>query len=189
MKEPTEKDWMNVKRILRYLQSTKTMKIIYSNHSNDQQITGYCDASYAEDRKDRKSTSGYLFMKANGPISWKSKKQPIVSLSSMEAEYIALTSAAQEALWLKKLNKELEMEQIMIIYEDNQSTIKTSKDEIHNQRSKHIDVRYHFIREMIKQKEIEVTYLPTDQMLADILTKPLGSNKVNQLTNGMGLKQ
>ncbi len=195
MKEPTKQDWIRVKRIMRYLQKTKKMKIVYrKDKEKEDEVIGYSDASYGEDRKDRKSTSGYLFMKAKAPIAWKSKKQPIVSLSSMEAEYIALTSATKEALWLRKLEKEIERrkddeEKVIRIYEDNQSAIKTANDEIHNERSKHIDIRYHFIRERIKRKEIEVKYMKTDDMIADILTKGLDRMKIEKLTREMGLRR
>jgi hypothetical protein len=191
MKSPTDEDWVKIKRIFRYLQGTKTMKIRYTKEENEKenQTVGFSDASYAEDRKNRKSTSGYIFLKSNGPISWKSKKQPIVSLSSMEAEYIALTSASKEALWIRKLDGELEKEQTITINEDNQSAIKTANDEIHNERSKHIDVRYHFIREAIKQKLIKLAYLQTTSMLADALTKPLGAIQLEKLNKDMGLIQ
>ena len=196
MKDPSEDDWIRVKRIFRYLQGTKTMKIIYSTEKKEgeeeDKIFGYSDASYAEDRKDRKSTSGYLFIKSKGPISWKSKKQPIVSLSSMEAEYIALTAAAKEAIWLSKIETELgenKENKTITIKEDNQSTIKTANDVILNERSKHIDVRYHFIRELIKDRRLKIDYLPTTDMIADMLTKPLGSIQLEKLNKEMGLHQ
>ncbi len=178
---------------MRYLQKTKKMKIVYKrNEEKEDEVIGFSDASYGEDRKDRKSTSGYLFIKAQAPISWKSKKQQIVSLSSMEAEYIALTSATKEALWISKLEKEIERKKdnekkAIKIFEDNQSAIKTASDEIHNERSKHIDIRYHFIRERIRRKEIEVKYLKTEDMVADILTKALAQTKITKQTQAMGL--
>jgi hypothetical protein len=188
MQSPDEDDWKKVKRIFRYLKGTKTLKLKYSKNIEKENTTGYSDASYAENRKDRKSTSGYIFLKANGAISWKSKKQPIVSLSSMEAEYIALTSAAKEAMWLQKLDQEIENKtEAILIFEDNQSTIKTASEEIYNERSKHIDVRYHFIREKIKNNQIKVEYLPTEDMIADALTKPLGSVKVVHFNKLLGL--
>ncbi len=113
--------------------------------------------------------------------SWKSKKQPIVSLS-----------AAKEAIWLSKLELELgenKMNKAIIIKEDNQSTIKTSNDQILNERSKHIDVRYHFIRELIKEKRLKIEYLSTNDMLADTLTKPLGVIQLEKLNKEMGLQQ
>jgi hypothetical protein len=188
MTKPKINDWIRAKRIPRYLKGTKMKKITYRKEKNSNQIMGYSDASYGEDRIDRKSTSAYVFIKGNGPISWKSKKQPIISLSSMESEYIALAAAVKEALWLKKLEEELENETNQIqIYEDNQSTIKTSKDTIHNDRSKHIDVRYHFIREVINNKIINLEYKSTEEMIADALTKPVGPVKLMKLCNQMGL--
>jgi hypothetical protein len=174
MQDPTQEDWKNAKRIMRYLKKTMDTKIIFKNLKEE--LQGYSDASYAADKKDRKSHSGYVFTMNGGPISWKSKKQPIVALSSMEAEYIALSEAAKEALWLKKLKDDLqENRNILTIYEDNQSCIKTASDVIRNERSKHIDVRFHFLRELVESKEIQITYCPTQQMIADMLTKSLGN--------------
>ena len=110
----------------------------------------------------------------------------------MEAEYIASASAAKEALWISKLEKEIEGrrdedKKAIKIFEDNQSAIKIANDEIHNERSKHIDIRYHFIRERIRRKEIEIEYLKTEDMVADILTKALAQSKIKKLTEAMVL--
>jgi hypothetical protein len=106
----------------------------------------------------------------------------------MEAEYIALTDAVKEGIWLKKLEKELGNEDtILTIYEDNQSAIKTANNKIHNDRSKHIDVRYHFIREHIENGNLKLIYCPTEFMVADILTKPLGKTAHERLRRAMGL--
>jgi hypothetical protein len=175
-----------VKRIFRYLQKTKNAKLVY--HSEPKELVGYSDASYAPNSEDRKSISGYLFQMNGAAISWKSKKQPIVSLSSMEAEYIAITAAIKEAKWLAKLEEELMIKpKKMIIYEDNQSTIKTAKNEIHTDRSKHIDVRYHFVREQIQIGAIEIVYCPTGEMTADLMTKSLGTVKHAKFTKSLGL--
>jgi hypothetical protein len=129
------KEDMLVKR-LKYLQKTKDAKLVY--HSEPKELVGFSDASYTPNSEDRKSISGYLFQMNEAAISWKSKKQPIVSLSSMEAEYIAITAAIKEAKWLAKLEEELMLKsKRMMIFEDNQSTIKTAKNEIHTDRSKH----------------------------------------------------
>jgi hypothetical protein len=179
-------DWKSGKRILRYLQGTKDIKLIYNKEKSE--LCGYSDASYAEDKKDRHSTSGQVHLKNGGAISWKSKKQKIVSLSSMEAEYIALTDATKEGIWLKKMEKELnEDHTILTIYEDNQSAIKTANNKIHNDRSKHIDVRYHFIREKIENGELKLVYCPTEYMVADIMTKALGKVAHVRLRMAMGL--
>jgi hypothetical protein len=186
MQEPSVQDWHNTKRVFRYLQGTKEKKLTYYQEKSD--LSGYSDASYADDRQDRKSTSGYVFMMNGGAVSWKSSKQPIVSLSSMEAEYIALCSAVKEGLWFKKLEKELlNNEKTLTIFEDNQSAIKTANNQIHNDRSKHIDVRYHFTRECVEKKQIKIEYCPTNKMIADALTKPLGRILHEQHMRNMGL--
>jgi hypothetical protein len=188
MQDPSYQDWHNTKRIFRYLQGTKNMKLVYQRKKSE--LCGFSDASYAEDRQDRKSTSGHIFMMNGGAVSWKSNKQPIVSLSSMEAEYIALANAVKEGLWLKKFEKELLMpEKTLIIFEDNQSTIKTANHRIHNDRSKHIDVRYHFIRECVEKKVVRVEYCPTNEMTADALTKSLGRILHDRHVRNMGLVQ
>jgi hypothetical protein len=107
----------------------------------------------------------------------------------MEAEYIALADAAKEGIWLNRLEKEIFPENTpkVILLEDNQSTIKTAKNDIINERSKHIDVRYHFIRENIRADKLEIRYCPTDQMVADALTKPLGRTKLELFVAEMGL--
>jgi hypothetical protein len=186
MQNPNEEDWMMVKRILRYLQKTKEAKLVY--HAKPKELVGYSDASYAPSSEDRKSISGYLFQMNGAAISWRSKKQPIVSLSSMEAEYIAITAAIKEAQWLAKLEEELMMKQKkMVIFEDNQSTIKTAKNEIHTERSKHIDVRYHFVREQVQNGAIEIKYCPTGEMTADLMTKALGAIKHAKFSESLGL--
>ena len=127
-------------------------------------------------------------MMNGGAISWRSRKQKIVSLSSMEAEYIALTDAVKEGMWLKKMELELKRKNnTLIIFEDNQSAIKTANNKIHNDRSKHIDVRYHFIRELIEYDKLKLVYCPTQNMVADIMTKALGTIAHERLRMAMGL--
>jgi transposase InsO family protein len=190
MHSPSKNDWIAVKRIFRYLKHTHGMRLLYNK--NGENIEGYSDASYASG-DDRKSISGYFFTRNGGAISWRSKKQPIISLSSMEAEYIAMTAATQEAIWLSRLEKDLRKpsdEQItmpMKINEDNQSAITLASNKIHNDRSKHIDVRYHFIREKIKNKDIKLEYCQTTDMIADIFTKPLGNILFEKHRKSMGL--
>lgn len=194
MHTPTEQDWIAVKRILRYLQGTKHAKLRYTADSSEYStltstFIGYSDASYAPDAIDRKSVSGYVFLMNGAAISWKSKKQPIISLSSMEAEYIALTSAAKEGLWFRKFQCDLGLPaSVLTIFEDNQSTILTAKNDIHNERSKHIDVRYHWIREQISLEKLIVTYCPTQEMIADIFTKPLGKILFQKFCDMLGLE-
>jgi uncharacterized protein YlaN (UPF0358 family) len=184
MHSPTSQDWTKVKRIFQYLNKTKNMKLVYNSKEG---ISGYSDASYAPKSTERKSISGYVFMKGGGAISWRSKKQPIISLSSMEAEYIGLTSAIQEALWLRKLNEDFSNYEKIIINEDNQSTIKLTENPINNDRSKHIDVRFHFIKERLDNKIMTLKYCPTQEMVADTFTKGLGRILFEKFNKKMGL--
>jgi hypothetical protein len=173
LSDPSVLDWINVKRILSYLKRTQNAGIFYSRAGS--KLVGYSDASYAENAKGRKSTGGYVFMLNNGAVSWKSKKQSCVSISSAEAELISLSKAAQECIWLGKLETDLGVGLTpRLIYEDNQATIRLTKDYVYSDRSKHIDVRYFFCREKVMEGVIQVEYMPTEKMVADILTKCLG---------------
>jgi hypothetical protein len=188
MQNPTNGDWANIKRIFRYLQETKDMKLVYSNAN---QLIAYSDASYAPPT-DRKSITGYVIMMNGAAIAWRSKKQPIVVLSSMEAELLALCSATKEVLWFKKLLSDFRLPTAntpITIFEDNQSTISIATNQITSDRSKHIDTKYLFIRERIAKGDIKIAYLPTADMTADCLTKALCSIKHKKFTNGLGLTE
>jgi hypothetical protein len=186
MSAPTIYYFNLAKRVMRYLNGTRHLKLTFNNRNAE--LIGYSDASYAEDKIDRRSTSGFAFMKNGAAISWKSKKQKIVTLSSMEAEYVALTNAAKEGIYLRNLSNEHQpTTKPMVLYEDNQSAIKTAENKIHNERSKHIDVRYHFIREQVEQKKFVLKYIPTTDQIADIFTKPLGNILHYKFTTRLGL--
>jgi hypothetical protein len=188
MQAPTSEDWVNIKRIFRYLKKTKDFGITYKKGGPNNSPVGYSDASYAPEATDRKSTSGYVFIMNGGAISWKSKRQPIISLSSMEAEYIAITTAAKEGIWIRKLEKDIKGKSDPIkIFEDNQSCIKTAENIIHNDRSKHIDVRYHWIREKVSNQDIMLQYCQTNDMAADMFTKPLGRMLLSRHMKTIGL--
>ncbi len=187
MSKPSNLSYQLSKRVLRYLNGTRKLKLTYAKKED---IKGYSDASYAEDREDRKSTGGYTFMMNGGAVSWRSTKQKVVTLSSCEAEYYALAEAAKEAMWLYLLMKSVQNEKNekpMIIFEDNQSTIKIAKNPIHSDRTKHIDVRHHFIREKVAEKKIEVKYIPTVDQIADIFTKSLRRVQHQKFTRELGL--
>jgi hypothetical protein len=185
MKAPTEADWMNAKRVLRYLQGTKNLSLSYHNSNIAE---GFSDSSYAEER-DRKSVGGYIFKQAGAAITWRSAKQDIVAQSSMEAEYIALAEAAKEAMWIRKLQQEFfpNIKLPTIIKQDNQSTIKLANNPIHTNRSKHIDVRYHATRNYVQDKFIRLEYVATSEMIADITTKSLGSTLQKKFVKLIGL--
>ncbi|MCH81290.1 copia-type polyprotein, partial [Trifolium medium] len=176
MDRPTEVHFTAVKRILRYLKGTLSFGVLYkSNVTKKLCLKGWSDSDYAGDVEDRKSTTGYLFKLGSAAISWSSKKQPIVTLSTTEAEYVAAASCACQALWLRNVLSCLQQKQEVntVIYCDNSSTIKLSKNPIMHGRCKHIDVRFHFLRNLTKDDVVELIHCKTDSQLADIFTKPL----------------
>ncbi|KAG6606498.1 Integrase catalytic core protein [Phytophthora cinnamomi] len=158
--------------------------------SNDDELME--STKRALSKRDRKSTSGYLFQVAGGPISWGSKKQSSVSLSTSEAEYIALSLAIQEGKWVHKLLCEIlvaagEVTPELKIFEDNQSCIKMTKNPVNHGRAKHIDIKYHHIRDEVKRGEVIVEYCETATMLADIMTKGLAGPRHKDLTAALGV--
>jgi hypothetical protein len=130
-----------------------------------------------------------VFLQAGAAVTWRSTKQDIVAQSSSEAEYIALAEAAKEALWIRKLQHEIfpTMKEPTIIHEDNQSAINLAQNPIHTNRSKHIAVRYHAVRDYVEKKMIKVKYCPTSEMVADIMTKSLGRVLHENFVEKMGL--
>ena len=136
--------------------------------------------------------TGYLFKLSNAAISWGSKRQPTVALSSTEAEYMALSSATNELLWVKSLVDKLDPSQENItipIFSDNQSAISLASIDGYNSRTKHIDIRHHHIREKIKESIVSLNYIPTERMTADILTKAVPGSKTQFCSKEMGLHQ
>ena len=170
--------WQAVKRIFRYLKGTSDMRLCY-NGKDDVQLVGYADADWANDKETRRSVTGYVFMYAGVPVTWVIRTQRTVALSSTEAEYMSLSEAAREATWLRSLLSDLthKHQGRITIFEDNQGAIALTQNPEHHARNKHIDGRYHYCREKVEAGEIKVTYLPTDVMLADVLTKPLAGEK------------
>ena len=166
--------WLAAKRVLRYLQGTKNKTLKYSPSAKTQ-VSGYSDSDWASDLATRRSTTGYVFMLGNGALSWGSRLQPTVALSSAEAEYMAVTAAVQEALHLRQLFDGLGYGQDgpTVILEDNQGCMALAVNTGTNPRTKHIAIRYHFIRDHITNGQVKLVYVPTEHQLADIFTKPL----------------
>jgi transposase InsO family protein len=186
MSNPTQNDWVAAKLILRYLRGTEDTGLIYHVDSPGRLI-GYADASFAPNRTDRKSIGGYLFLLNGAAITWKSKKQNIIALSSCEAELIALTEAVKEGIWLQKILKEFRVTQKLHILEDNQSAMKIAENSVFSDRSKHLQVRVQFIKEMIDTGKLGVFYCPTQEMTADVLTKALGRVLHQRHMVGLGM--
>lgn len=174
---PQTHHWEAVKHILRYLKGTLKLGIRYSG--NNTELTVYSDADYAGDIETRHSTTGYVSVLCEGPITWSSQRQRCVSRSTTESEYIAASDAARETVWLRGLLAELKVPCIKptILYVDNQSAIKLVQRKDSHKRTKHIDVRYHYIRELVESNQLMVEYIPSDKQLADIFTKLLPKDR------------
>jgi len=185
LSNPGHNHWLASKRVLRYLKGTSRMSLLYKNYDGHASsvIEVFCDADWAGDLDDRKSTTG-IVIKLNGcPVLWLSKKQSTTALSTAEAEYIAIAAAGQELIWMNQYLSELGLidKQIPIIRSDNQAAIQiASNDRLHS-RSKHIDIRYHFIRQMIQEGRVRIVYVSTTDQEADINTKSLDMRTFKRL--------
>ena len=182
MSAPTAHHMTMAKHTLRYIKATVDRPLIFRKSEKPLKLIGFCDSDWANS-KDRKSVSGYSFQLTNeGPlISWKSKKQSTVALSTCEAEYISLSSATQEGIFLLALFNDIA---IMTLNEfeincDNQSAISIAKNPVLNQRTKHIDIKYHFLRNMVQDKKMLISYVPSEHNVADALTKPMSRMKID----------
>ncbi|KAE8731199.1 SWI/SNF-related matrix-associated actin-dependent regulator of chromatin subfamily A member [Hibiscus syriacus] len=153
MHDPGKEHWEAMKWILRYILNTVDIGLVFQQDKQDGQcVVGYCDLDYAGDLDKRRSTTGYVFTFAKAPVSWKSTLQSTVALSTIEAEYMAVTEVVKEVIWLQGLFGELGMEQKHIkVHCDSQSAIHLAKNQVYHARTKHIDVRYHFVREILEE--------------------------------------
>ena len=188
MTNPSETHWTGVKRILRYLRGTSNYGLVYDG-SGYNELYGFSDADWAGDVNTRRSTSGYVNKFGNSTITWCSRRQATVAKSSTEAEYVSLSAATQEIIWLRRLFDSLGVhsDSPTKIYEDNQGAIDISKNPKHHDRTKHIDVCHHFVRERVTSNEVAVIYCPTEDMTADIMTKGLGAIKFQRFRNSLGV--
>ena len=190
MQNPTEENWVAVKRILRYLKGTTSFGIEYKKVSdNDLNVVGYADADWAGDQSSRKSTSGYIFVLGNGAVSWGSKKQSVVALSTVEAEYISGSLGVQEAIWERKLLEELGFNtKTPVLMQDNQGTIALAKNPIAHARTKHIDIRHYFMKSSVMDGSVTLKYCETQEMTADMMTKYLTKQSHERHVKAAGLK-
>ncbi|QRW07704.1 Copia-like polyprotein/retrotransposon [Ceratobasidium sp. AG-Ba] len=181
---PGKEHWDAGKRVLRYLKGTSNLGIVY-HRSSDLKLLGYVDADYAGDKNTSRSTTGWAFLLAGGVIAYSSRKQPTISLSSTEAEYVADASAARELIWIRQFLSELGFlpEGATPLLSDNQSAMALAKNPINHQTTKHIRVKYHFIREVIALKELDLQYVSTEDQVADALTKALGRVKFTRFVS------
>ena len=183
--------WKALKHLCRYLHGTKGAKLCYQPDSScSEAFVTFADADYAGDVNSRRSTSGMVVKMGSGAISWASRLQPVVTLSTTEAEYISATAAAQEILWLRNLFKEIgyEVEGASSLYLDNQSAIAVSRNPEHHGRMKHLDLRHYWLRDTVKSGVVDVKYIPTASMPADIMTKSLPKTTVEGMRRMLGLE-
>lgn len=188
LEKPTIVHERAAKRILRFIKKTLNFGILYTQSSSGK-ISAYSDADFAGDTSTRKSTSGSVLFFGNNIVSWSSERQQSVSLSTTESEYIAASQCVKELIWLKKLLCEMLNEPSIntTLFMDNQSAIRLVKNPEFHKRSKHIDIRYHFIREKYEEKFFDLEYVATNDMLADIFTKALPATKFNEIVKQMNI--
>jgi len=181
-----------LKRTFRYLAHVKSKKmgLVYGGTQNwPTEVTGYTDADWGSNPNDRLSISGFAFLLGGGAISWSSKKQTAVALSSTEAEYMAASHAARHAIWLQRLLSDIgfPISRPTTLFIDNQSTLALTQDVKFHQRTKHIDIQYHFLRDQVISGTISTFYCQTNEMIADIMTKALDRPQHTRLTEDLGV--
>lgn len=183
MDKPTRSLWIAAKRVLRYLKGTMNKELTYHHQEKEENtnqfsnITAFSDADWAGDKTTRKSVSGALIYHQGNLIAWSSRRQRTVSLSSAESEYIAAASCVSELLFVKGLSVDFNEECNVVLYVDNQSAIKMIHNSENTKHSKHIDIKYHFIKDIVNQNFLIVKYVSTSENTSDIMTKPLCSVK------------
>lgn len=191
MSNPKASHLVAAKRVLRYLKGTQNYGILFprGRSSSETEIEAFSDSDWSGDTVERKSTSGYFFRIMKAPISWSSKKQNVVALSSCEAEYIAASQAACQVLWLEAMLEELKIEykKPVKLNVDNKSSISLTKNPIGHGRSKHIETKFHFIRDQVSKGKIEVVYCQTEKQAADVLTKALKTDRFIELRKMLGV--
>lgn len=191
-----------LKHVLRYLAGTTDYQLVYgtpptsvahhngSNHSAPFEVFGYCDSDYAACVDERLSVAGWVFIAAGGATSWQSQKQKAVALSTVEAEYMAACAASKEGVWQRAILDQVGVStgHAMLILTDNQGAMALAKNPNHHQRSKHIDVRYHYVRQQVAKRTVRFDYVATADQAADQLTKPLSKVQHDRCLAAMGLR-
>nr|KYP46744.1 Retrovirus-related Pol polyprotein from transposon TNT 1-94 [Cajanus cajan] len=192
MENPKVSHFAAGRRVLSYIKGTVDYGILLPNatHQYGGELVGYSDSDWAGDKDECRSTTGYIFLLGKSPISWCSKLQPVVALSSCEAEYISAAYTACQALWLESLVNQIlsRPERTITLKIDNKSAISLAKNPIHHGRSKHIETRFHFIREKVREKKLQLEHCGTKEQLADIMTKPLNTRKFIEFRKRLNVK-
>jgi hypothetical protein len=182
---PSQEHLSRALYIVRYLGSTKYLTLKF-NGANHDGFLGYTDSDWAANPDDRKSITGYVLFLANGPVSWLTRRQKTIALSSTEAEYMAMSDTTRQISWIKPLLSEIGFKILKVpLYCDNQGAIFLATNPAQEMRSKHIGIHYHYIRECVEEGDkIDLFYIPTDEQLADIFTKNLSSAKFETIHTG-----
>jgi hypothetical protein len=188
MQNPGKVHWEAAKRVLRYVQQTKKLGLQFRREES-LELVGFCDSDWGGDPDTRRSTTGYVFLIGGGAFSWCSKKQGGSALSSCEAEYYAASQAAQEVAWQRSFMEEigLKQEEAVLIGSDSQSALNLIDNPVYHERSKHIGIRVHYVREQVLKKEVEFIYVPTEYNVADALTKGVPREKLEFCRRKMGV--
>ena len=188
IQNPGPAHWEGLKWVINYLGSTKNLWLTFGGQK-ETLVEGFCNADWAG-QKHRHLISGFSFHFGVGTVSWSLKKQHVIALLSTEAKYIAQTHVAKEAMWLKSFISEIRGgEKPLTILCDNQGAIALAKDNKFHARTKHIDLRYHFIREAVEDGKITVKYILTDENVSDIFTKALPKPKFQRFVELLGLRE
>lgn len=183
-----QRHWIAAKRVLRYLKGTVDFGLTFG--SSDELLTGYVDADWAGCPIDRRSYTEFVFVLSGSVISWDSKKQRTVALSTTEAEFMGMTEAAKESIYLQSFLGQLGFHELTTVklFNDNMGALKLTENHTFHSKSKHIDLRYHFIRDAIQKNHLKVKYISTDDMLANVMTKGLFGPKHRRCAKLMGLR-
>jgi hypothetical protein len=187
LSSPGRVHWEAAKRVVRYLKGTIDVWLVYGRSRTG--LLGFSDSSWGSEVLNWRSMSGYAFTLYGGAICWSAKKQSVVALSTAEAEYIAMTRATKEAIWIRQYMGELFGDFIdpTILYVDNQSAIAMAKNDSFHARTKHIALPYHFVRHAVATSIVSLSWIPSEANLTDLFTKGLDSTKTSRLSRGLGL--
>jgi hypothetical protein len=192
---PERRHMHSVIKLVRYLKGTMAKGIFYPSGNKTGQsimldLVGFIDSAYADCVVSRKSTGGYLFCLNSAPLTWRSNRQSIVTTSTTESEYVTACDGTKEAVWLRNLFEDMGCLAIgaTVLFEDNNSCIAQTENPLHHKRTKHIDVYYHFTRQMVEEGVVILEKVDTSDQLADMLTKPLGKTLFRKHIDKLGMR-
>jgi transposase InsO family protein len=189
--KPRDVDMCEVKRVIRYLKGTQKLKLRLSANKCKEKVIAYSDSDWAENREGRKSHSGLFCAVNGGTVMWSCRKQDVVALSSAEAEFIALTETCKEIIWINRVAGNFGVKNVVpiTVKTDSQSAMAMCENQRFSHRTKHIDTRYYFVKDLVNNGTIKLSYQPTESNIADMMTKPLGGNKIEHLRRLAGLEE